>query len=216
MDIVQFLSSINLLSIVAFVGITCFLIFEVVQLRKERLQKAKPTVPQFNPSTLTQSLEQKSVVVKQAEGSAKKTSHQLLVWMMAIAVVIFGGFIGFYIYLSKAPKVVENNNSQVQIQEIQSGGIKLYGPDWKELKSADLLVLKGGDTIIGAIQTIKGSDIDSARIRLNKDEWSQNDITTQFNNSYNVFYKEFTIATGDARLRVEAQLHSAKDGWLGE
>ena len=73
-----------------------------------------------------------------------------------------------------------------------------------------------GKKIIIGIQTIVEADIDRARIKINTKDWQISDITTLFNPQLKVYYREYIVATGTAQLKIDAQLHSASDGWLGE
>jgi hypothetical protein len=38
----------------------------------------------------------------------------------------------------------------------------------------------------------------------------------QYNAEKKMYYKEYVVATGESRLKIDAQLHSATDGWLGD
>ncbi len=55
-----------------------------------------------------------------------------------------------------------------------------------------------------------------ARIKINQGEWDDQSITTNFNKEKNVFYRKYQLATNEAFLKIEAQLHSTVDGWLGD
>ena len=66
------------------------------------------------------------------------------------------------------------------------------------------------------IQTIDEADIDRARIKINEKDWNVAHITSQFNKDKKVYYREYTIASGESKLKIDAQLHSETDGWLGD
>ncbi|PIS16075.1 hypothetical protein COT62_00345, partial [Candidatus Roizmanbacteria bacterium CG09_land_8_20_14_0_10_41_9] len=86
----------------------------------------------------------------------------------------------------------------------------------RELTDLEVSKLKGGDRILIGIETIKNVDVDRARIRVNETEWKLNHITLNFDSQKSIYYKEYSISSGAASLKIEAQLHSLKDGWLGD
>ena len=51
-SILIFIGSVNKISLIAFLGVLCFLIYEVYLWRKDRLKKTKPVIPTFNPETV--------------------------------------------------------------------------------------------------------------------------------------------------------------------
>jgi hypothetical protein len=97
-----------------------------------------------------------------------------------------------------------------------SKGIKVYDNKWSELDENKIASLRGGDNIIVGIERTTDANIDKARIRINKVQWTEGDEVTTLDRTKNVFYKEFTIATDEVFLKFEAQLHHKTDGWLGE
>jgi hypothetical protein len=102
------------------------------------------------------------------------------------------------------------------VREIQSAGIRIFDTNWREIDNKGNVKTKPSDMIYVGIQTIVEADIDRARIKINEKEWQIADITTLFNQQHKVYYKEYVVATGTAQLKIEAELHSASDGWLGE
>lgn len=213
MDIIQVISSFSLISIIAFFITIGFLVFEVAQLLKERQKHQKPSIPQFNKNAVAQS-PQATQVIKNPVAATHGTTQRPLVILLVLALLLLGGVTVFSVMTAMTPKATVQ--PEVVIREVQSGGIKVYTTNWEEMDNIKIAELKSGDVIYPAIETIKGSDIDMARIRVNESNWNQNHNTTKFNNQYNVFYTEYTVGSDAAKLKIEAQLHSRKDGWLGE
>ena len=114
-------------------------------------------------------------------------------------------------------KKQEGETAQVPIiREISSAGLKVYDENWNEIEKKKKDKAKPGEKLYIGIQTIVEADIDRARIRVNERDWQIAHITTLFNPQLEVYYKEYIVATGTAQLKIEAQLHSASDGWLGD
>lgn len=218
MDTISFISSISKASIFAFLATLGFLVYEFYILKREGKKKNQPTIPQFDPNASTQDLDKKNkpLIVPQ-EFKQGKLSRIFLIIILFIALVILGGVSIYGAIGMVSKKTSQNNQSKVIIQEIQSQGIKIYDSKWKEIRNIDMAQIKGGDFIYVTIETISGSDIDRARIKINNPAvWDINNITMKFNKSYNVYYMEYNIGSQEANLKIDAQLHSLKDGWLGE
>ena len=104
------------------------------------------------------------------------------------------------------------------VQEVSSAGLKVFDKNWTEIKNDGKVQaqIKPGEVVYIGIQTIEEADIDRARIKVNEANWEIKDITTTLNPKLKVYYKEYPVATGTAQLKIDAQLHSASDGWLGD
>ncbi len=200
-------------SFVVFLIMVGLFIFEFVQYKKAKNKAEKPTIPVFDPNAPNATSLQNGVV-SQTQQSSRKIPHGFLMIFFFLALLIFGGvslssgFMG-----NGTPSQPQSN---VIVEEVSSKGIKAYSKDWRELTSSAAAQLMGGDSFYCAVETIPNTDIDRARIRVNKAVWDLSDITTQFNKQYNVYYRECMVATADAKLKMDGQLHSIKDGWLGE
>lgn len=216
MDILQFILSVNKISLLAFLATLGFLSYEFYLLKKEKNKKNKPTVPKFDPASNVQNLDKKIVVVKTPqETHTKKNSNGLLIIILLFSIIILGGILGYGISGTSGLSA-KKSQSKIIIQEMESKGIKIYSNQWVELKNKDIADLKQDDIIIISVVSIPGAGIDQARIKINEQAWQTNHITTNFNKSYNVFYKEYTVSSQEAKLKIDAQLHSSKDGWLGK
>lgn len=213
MDVLQFFSSLNKVSLFAFIVMMGFLIYEVSLVMKGRTHKEKPSIPRFNPSAVSPLLAQ-NAAVSQMVPAKQSASHLALIVILIIMVVSLAGFT-FYTSSSNGTNANSRSNEpQVVIRELTSKGVSLYTTEWTELTGNALLTLSPGNTIICAVGTIPGFNIDKARIRVNENVWNETHTTTQFNKSFNVFYRQYTIGSEEEKLKIEAQLHSASEGWL--
>jgi len=214
-EVMKFLISINKISVLAFLITAGFLIYEFYLIQKEKQARAKPNIPNFTqnyPSTGKFS----TITIEKTENKFAKKNNQWLMIILIIMTIFFAGvtLIGFF-GIDKD----SGNSEPVKIvyNELASNGIKLYTGDWQEIKKDDLVHLKDGAFVLIAVESIRETDIDRARIRVNgSGQWKPEDITVNFNQPRNVYYKNYHIATGAAQIKIEAQLHSAKDGWLGD
>lgn len=221
--IISFIFSVNKISLVAFVGVLGFLIYEVLLLRKEQLKKQKPLIPQFNTSAVIN----KTVIQQQAALMAtplkiiqeKRTKASPTLAIVLIVMILFILAVSMYLmFLTNKQKTFQTNEPKVIIQEISSPGLKVFSTDWVEIteKSSGIKLLTPGTKVYVGIQTIDEADIDRARIKINENTWNITHITSQFNKDKKVYYREYTIATGESKLKIDAQLHSETDGWLGD
>jgi len=211
------LSSINKLSLfVFFIGLV-FFSFELYQLLKEKEKRSKPQIPQFN----VKDFDKKNVELKKSTVILKKNNIiSRLNIHLVLAIILFFMTVFFFILSIisiKTNKNKDNVKTEVVYSEIQSKGIKLYSRDFlKELNEQDIARLPANTEIAIGIETIPGSDIDRARIKINEKEWAIKHITTLFDKTKKVFYTNYIIATGESKLSIDAQLHSFADGWLGD
>jgi hypothetical protein len=104
----------------------------------------------------------------------------------------------------------------VEEKVITSDGILIFDENFNLLKDEELNKLEPQKKIIVGIKTLEGTDIDKARIRINKNIWQPEDETKKFEKKNKVFYIEYRPASDESRLKIEAQLHSRSDGWLAE
>lgn len=221
--IIDFLLSVNKISLVAFLGVLGFLVYEISLLRNERLKKQKPILPQFNATSIVNT----AVMQQQAAAAVelpKKVDQvkQTKISPLLIAILILTGlfFIGFTLYMvfsNTSNKKAESNVPKIVIQEISSPGLKVFNTSWVEVNEGNTdRALKQGAKLYIGIQTIDEVDIDRARIKVNEKDWNVAHITSQFNKEKKVYYREYTIASGESKLKIDAQLHSETDGWLGD
>lgn len=213
MDVLQYIGSINKISLIAFIIVLCFLVYEVYVLKKDSEKKSKPVIPQFNPSIKVSSVTLKPE--KQEVQKEEKFSTNKIIFIILIVMLILFGGLTVYSMVNPTNNAGKNQ-PQVIINTVSSQGIKLYDQSGKELLAKDLQAIKQGDSLRIGLLTIEGTDIDKARIRINSDLWQVTDITTNFDKTKNIYYIDHLIATGESKLKIDAQLHSTKDGWLGE
>ncbi len=217
MDFVSFLASINKISIVAFSLTVIFLAYEIRLLRKEHQKSGKPTIPQFQEN-IHVSPQSKNVVMTQSKKKVLKHNNIFIVALVVLLILFGGGavvgFLNFNGSNSSSQKSPSSSNAPVNF--ISSQGVKLFTQNFTPLSDQNAFNLRPGDTVIIGVETVDQADIDSARIRVNKLEWSPENITTNFNAKNKLYYITYTIATAESQLKIEAQLHSKTDGWLGE
>jgi hypothetical protein len=216
---IEFLASINKIAVVAFLTVFGFLVFEVKKLRDEKKSGEKPVVPQFNdvvksePKMIVNStpLPAMAPIPKKTGGG----SPILLIIIGVIAIVIVIVIIVITYNTSLKKQKLASTPVPI-IREISSAGLKVYDTNWQEIAKKQKDKAKPGEKLYIGIQTIVEADIDRARIKVNENDWQIAHITTLFNPELKVYYKEYIVATGTAQLKIEAQLHSASDGWLGD
>jgi len=218
-DFISFFLSINKIALVSFLVVLVFLIYELYLLRKEKQKKEKPSVPQFSP--LSGAVQKPPDVVVQQPAALKKytvNDKPKILIALGILTVIAVAVVSFIIISTQIREKKTVTQSLPVIQEVSSAGLKVYDKQWNEVGDGALKQgrVKAGDAVYVAIKTIDEADIDRARIKVNETDWGIPDITTAFNPKLKVYYKEYTIATGMAELKIDAQLHSASDGWLGD
>lgn len=218
MDIVSVLVSFNKISIVAFFITLGFIIYELYLFRKETIREKRPDIPKFEEGTSVSLIQSPTLVAKTQEMASVKRPNSVSLYVGVLFLVIFG-LISLFGYLN-SKRTVSNEftiSPTPVITFVSSKGIRIFEPEiWKELTNVEVSKLKEGDRILIGIETIKKMDVDRARIRVNETEWKLNHITLNFDSQKNVYYREYTISSGVASLKIEAQLHSLKDGWLGD
>ncbi len=214
MNIIDYLVSVNKISIIAFIVTLGFLAWEWKKLNDEKKKAIKPTIPTFDPNEGPQPLESATPIALPDPLTTKKAQyHKIIIIALIIMVFVFG--ITSLVSLFGARKKDANGQAQVVVREVQSNGIRIYDIDWVELKGTSAPVRPGDDIIIG-VSTVKGLDLDKARIRINDTQWGPDTITSKYDVPHSVYYRMYKIGSGEAKLQIEAQLHSKTDGWLSE
>lgn len=217
MDILSFLASINKISLAAFVFIFVLVVFEIYSLRKEKRKNALPSIPNFQEKSVSKELENTKIIVEPNEMRTSKKSTNFLIILLLVFFVVFGtiSFLGFR-------NLEDTRKKQLLLKQIPpstvfySEGIKIYDLNWNEIIGKDIMNLTEANTIIIGVEKTENIDIDMARIRINKTDWASEDTTLNFDKKNNVFYKKYQLSSQEARLKIDAQLHSKKTGWLGK
>lgn len=215
MEIFNFLLSINKIAVFSFLLALALVIYEIYLLIKQSQQK-KIVIPNFENEKFFK--KNRSIFsVKKEEKKAIYQRPSLPLLFLGISLLIVFGFVLLIGSFNREKKNSSVVSSSAVIKTIASSGIKIYNLNWQELNEEELKNLKPGDKIIIGIKTIPQADIDKARIKINKDQWQLTDETeVKFNKNLGVFFREYQIASGEHQLKIEAQLHSVKEGWLGE
>ena len=131
---------------------------------------------------------------------------------MAIGIALL---VGIWSILQDQNQTTQIPQTQI-VQVVKSNGIRILDKSYKLLSDTDLLNLQANDEIIIGVEMIGGSDVDKARILVNKDEWTQKDETGKFHKEQNVFYISYILKSAEPQLKIRAQLHSRTVGWLGD
>jgi|GEM_PF-753994 len=219
--IVDFFVSINKIALFAFVVVFGFLIFEIKKMQDEKKKNEKLTVPSFVDTVkATPTAAQNSTPLPPTQlKPVQRNEHG----SNAIVMIIIGtiSLLGLLVVMivtfnTKAAQKRVASTPVPIIREISSAGLKVYDTNWTEVEKKKTDKAKPGEKLYIAIQTIVEADIDRARIKVNARDWQISDITSLFNPTLKVYYKEYIVATGTAQLKIDAQLHSASDGWLGD
>lgn len=219
MDIADFLVSLNKISLIALLVIVGFLSYQIYLFKKEtESKKKKLVIPDFKASSGATPFQQSMQTVAQKEKKAYIRSSKNPIIIGVILFFVFGMIFIFSMARSKSESQTSGQDLTITpvINFVASKGIKIYNQNWEEISDDLLRKMKPGQHIFIGVETIKGADIDMARIRVNKNVWNQNDIAIDFNKKLNVLFKEHIVSTGESFLKVEAQLHSKTDGWLGD
>lgn len=216
---VDFFLSINKIALFAFFVVLGFLIYEIKKIIDDKKKLERPTIPQFNdtittqPATFAHSTPLPPLPKKEKQPIANNYFLMIVLGVLSLIGVIILMIVTFN--TDRKKKQLATTPIPI-VREIQSAGLKIYDSTWREIDAENKLKAVPGASIFIGIKTIVEADIDRARIKINSDEWQIADITTLFNQQHKVYYKEYTVATGTAQLKIEAQLHSASDGWLGD
>lgn len=214
---IEFVASINKVALIAFFAVFCFLIYEIKKIGGERKKREKPTVPQFNDKVQQAPAAMNSTPLPPILTTPTNGKEKSPILMIIIGVTTIIGVIALVIvFYNTSQKERKSAASIPIIREIQSAGLKVYDKNWVEIDGKNASKVKPGEKLYIGIQTIVEADIDRARIKVNTPDWQISDITTLFNQARKVYYKEYSVATGTAQLKIDAQLHSASDGWLGD
>lgn len=214
MEFLEALPLVNKISLFIFIIISFVLGYEIISLKKEGRKKTLPNIPKFDANRFATPLQMTKMIGAQELQPVMKKQTNYMLYVVVVLFIIFGAltFIGFA--NRPASKTTQTIQPTPAVAYLTSKGIKLYDSTWKEIKNA--VSLKQGDKIYIGIETVQQVDIDMARIRVNEQQWREDQTTTLFNQENRVFYREYTIASGESRLQVQAQLHSKADGWLAD
>lgn len=214
---IDFIVSINKIALIAFFSVLFFLVFEVKKMIDDKKKKEKPTIPQFNDVIRIQpAVSMNSTPLPPILKKTKKEGGSSLMIGIGLISLIGVLMLVFISYNTNLKKQKITTTPVPIIREIQSAGLKIYDTNWIEIDSKENEKAKPGEKLYVGILTIVEADIDRARIKINTTDWQISDITTLFNPQLKVYYREYIVATGTAQLKIDAQLHSASDGWLGD
>lgn len=216
--LLSLIQSINIIVVIAFFLTSIFLGYEIYLTLRQKKQLEKPVVPNFNNNEDYGKPKVASLKINDADDKIfLKTPNSNLILGLVIVMIFFGALslIGLFTKFENEEK--ELKAKQVTIKTIKSNGIKIYNSSWVQMTNNQLSRLKAGDNIYIGIATISDlkSDINKARIKVNRSNWDANDLIL-YNDAEKVFYKKYEVASNEAKLKIEAQLYSKKYGWLSD
>lgn len=214
MEFLEALPLVNKISLFIFIIISFVLGYEIISLKKEGRKKTLPNIPKFDANRFATPLQMTKMIGAQELQPVMKKQTNYMLYVVVVLFIIFGALTLIGFVNRPASKTTQAIQPTPAVAYLTSKGIKLYDSTWKEIKNA--VSLKQGDKIYIGIETVQQVDIDMARIRVNEQQWREDQTTTLFNQENRVFYREYTIASGESRLQVQAQLHSKADGWLAD
>lgn len=222
MELLRYLYSINKLAIFSFIFTLLLIVFEVRLFLQEKRKKKFPQLPSFNqnlkPVFEQEKINGNNTIINNNKNKYRIThrlTHRLTPRQAIIIILIFVLISIVIIGFVTRQKDKINFQSKILIKPLSSQGIFIYNRDWKILKEEDLKNLKVGDIIYIGIKTIsQDKSIDKARIKINKNNWSKDDEVQDFNEKYQIFFKKYQITSDEAKLIIEAELHSKTEGWL--
>ena len=201
---------INKVSLIFFVGIAAFFLWELINFLKE-YRKRKIGLPGFSEKEYQKKTLLQSTSLKIKEKTIKKANLKLAFLGIGTFLIV----IGFsFISLTSTQRSSAQEEKEPIIKRIFSEGIVIFDKDWNLIE--DVNKLKPGDKIFIGIYKPAIDEIDKARIRVNEYSWKSEHITDKFNEEKGVFYIEYKNPSEAAKLLIEAQLHSKTKGWLTE
>jgi len=213
MDLFKILGYLNKLSLLAFFVTLLVLGYQVYLLHRDtKKKKEKPVVPDFKENQAVLKINY-TKIDPNLKGTVKREKNNNMIFLIvATVIVIISVF--FSLFFKGSGNEEESRPSTVKL--VISQGIKIYDGQWEILKDEDIANLKDGDKIMVAVESVPDPNVDKARIRINSGRWMVEDETSRYDKVKNLFYREYVVASNDAYIKAEAQLHSKVDGWLGE
>lgn len=218
MDLINLLSSLNKISLIAFFITSIFIGYQIYFIRKELLKRReKLTIPDFNEKVAIKKLQENIVLKQEKQISVAQQKNSLFITPLIIFLIVF---LLIFTFSGIANLIIQKKTTVAPVIQdvdfVASKGIRVYNEKWMELDGEQLENLNAGEKLIVGVETVPNSDIDMARIKINEDRWQNEHITSNFNKSRNVFFRGHTVSSQAAVLKIEAQLHSKTDGWLSE
>ncbi|GIW63153.1 MAG: hypothetical protein KatS3mg091_846 [Patescibacteria group bacterium] len=203
-------STFSIISAVVGFGVLVFLILEIYLFINEKKRRSIK-LPSFQQEKLAKEQLAKGQVIVDKSTAIKK--NNLVVASLIFVFLISFTTIAFLVTRNAARSSAE---SSVKIQKVESKGIMLFNDNWQLLTDQDAEQLVAGETIYIGIEKTRDENVTKARIRVNSDQWSSENETTEYNKDFNVFYITYTIKDSDIGLDIQAELYSQVAGWLTE
>ncbi|OGK56676.1 hypothetical protein A3J15_03255 [Candidatus Roizmanbacteria bacterium RIFCSPLOWO2_02_FULL_38_10] len=217
MDLFFFISSVNKIAIVAFIITFIAIIYEIYLLIHEKSHASKPFIPDLRATGKTSTVKVAAIRQKPEKIKLNRPNKRTLFLLIAIFIIFCVIYaLGNLLQIFEPNITNRNNIDKTTVKIISSSGIKIYDMNFQEQDGITDKNIRSGEVIYIALENISGSDIDRARIRVNTDSWSISDETDLYNSQKKIFYRQYQVASNESVLKIEAQLHSRADGWLGQ
>jgi hypothetical protein len=213
MDISLLVTSVNRISLFFFIITLGFLGYEFYLLKVQRKKSTKPSIPDFKEN-MNINITAPTVYANKKGRPIKKTNSYVIIGL--IILLIFFGLLALWDFSNTTKNKVATISPSLAMRLVSSGGIRVLDNNFVTLSDSDLNKVKKGDTIIIGIEKIKETDVDMARIKVNTLDWKKAEVTDRYDPKHNIYFITYTVATAEAVLNIQAQLHSKVDGWLGE
>lgn len=217
MDLTIFIKSISKIAIGAFLITVVFIVYEISLFLKQKKKEEKVILPEFKTGKNYSQIKAIPVpqnIIKEEKLIFKKPNKGVMI-VLVVLFFLFGSLFVTGILMKEKNISQKQKNVPPTAERVPSAGIKVYNKKWEEIREEELSSIKAGNIILIGIKGILGTDVEKARLRINNDQWGSGDETVKHNDSLNLFYREYQIASGDAQLKIEAQLYSKSEGWLG-
>ncbi|MEI6532290.1 MAG: hypothetical protein WCO06_00465 [Candidatus Roizmanbacteria bacterium] len=197
-------------SFVAFIITVALLVYELILYIRANRSSSVPNIPEFDQE-LNGGDSLNATPIQVVEKKPLVNPQLILIGILIVMALLFGAG-ALWSSRSKAESINEEKQSNI----VKLEGIEVYSSEGVLLKPEEELKLKSGDVIIIGIKTLADASIDKARIRINESVWNVSHETSHFDKEKSIFFVEYDIPVDSKKIEIEAQLHSKKDGWLGE
>jgi len=216
----ELLLSVNKISLLAFIITFGFIVYEFKLLNKDKRNASKPQIPKFNATNIKPDLfiNTTTRITASSDKTNNSSVNKFMIILLILMLLFFAVFTIISIFKKNKSPIANNsiNKNLIEIKTLVSQGIRVYNDKGEEIEQTQIDKYPVGAFIKIGVESIKEADIDKARIRINDMVWLPNYETKNYDIKHNLYYITYQIATMPAQLKIEAQLHSIKDGWLGD
>lgn len=215
------LTSINRVALGFFVVVLLALLYQIFIVLKSG--KKKPDVvdiPAYKPQgqhelAILKNATPLKARVLQPQTVGKKSSSGTLIflWFLLVITALVVLFTSLMInFLQGQLAQVKGDDELVAM--LKQTRILVYDTSWQPVNNNKLYVGSVPYTVYLALPLEERSDITKVRMRVNSSTWQPSDETNLYDKARRVWYKEYTITTSPAQLKIEAQVYREGKGWF--